>query len=710
MRASRSLQVDFVASASPSFPLERNGFFRVRSAIVTFQRPAYKWLPLTEALVGIGQLDLGGLLALLMRRNRSAKTSRPLPKFASVRSIRRLARTPDPIATTRADQSSQLLQELSMSNLLATHSRTRLCGEYSADHIDEQVTVFGWVQSYRDHGGVIFIDLRDRSGIVQLRFEPWVAQGVAHKLADMLRSEWAIGARGKVISRGDNINRKIPTGEVEVLCDELEVFSESPTPPFEVKDDLDTAEAIRLKYRFLDLRRAALSRNFQLRSAVYQQTRSYFADHGFIEIETPILANATPEGSRDYLVPARVSPGRFYALPQSPQQFKQLLMMSGMDRYMQICRCFRDEDLRADRQPEFTQLDLELSFTTVDQVRTLLDGYVSGVWREVLGFEVTTPIPSITYDEAMDKYGIDRPDLRFSLPLTDLSDLLRETVTFRIFRGALDAGGIVKALYIPDGKAFSRKDLDKVLPAEAAIYGAKGVAWARVQPQGAWSGPVAKGVDDQLRASLNEALGAQEGGLILFSADKPSVVNAALARLRVVTAERLGLIKPNTWSFVWVTDFPMFEYDENDERFYAMHHPFTSPRWEDMDLLDSDPGAAKAQAYDLVVNGMELGGGSIRIHRSDVQQKVFETLGLAPEEVAEKFGFFIEALRYGTPPHGGIALGLDRLLMLLCGAESLRDVIAFPKTQRATDLLTGAPSDVEPSQLTELSIRSAVDD
>ncbi|HAN31616.1 MAG TPA: aspartate--tRNA ligase, partial [Myxococcales bacterium] len=412
----------------------------------------------------------------------------------------------------------------------------------------------------------------------------------------------------------------------------------------------------------------------------------------------------------DYLVPARVSPGRFYALPQSPQQFKQLLMMSGMDRYMQICRCFRDEDLRADRQPEFTQLDLELSFTTVDQVRTLLDGYVSGVWREVLGFEVTTPIPSITYDEAMDKYGIDRPDLRFSLPLTDLSDLLRETVTFRIFRGALDAGGIVKALYIPDGKAFSRKDLDKVLPAEAAIYGAKGVAWARVQPQGAWSGPVAKGVDDQLRASLNEALGAQEGGLILFSADKPSVVNAALARLRVVTAERLGLIKPNTWSFVWVTDFPMFEYDENDERFYAMHHPFTSPRWEDMDLLDSDPGAAKAQAYDLVVNGMELGGGSIRIHRSDVQQKVFETLGLAPEEVAEKFGFFIEALRYGTPPHGGIALGLDRLLMLLCGAESLRDVIAFPKTQRATDLLTGAPSDVEPSQLTELSIRSAVDD
>ena len=597
-----------------------------------------------------------------------------------------------------------------MSNLLSSHRRSRLCGEFSAQHVDTEVTVFGWVQSYRDHGGVIFIDLRDRSGIVQLRFEPWVADGLAHKLADTLRPEWAIGARGKVISRGENINPKIPTGEVEILCDHLEVFSESPTPPFEVKDDLDTAEALRLKYRFLDLRRNKLSRNFQLRSAVYQQTRNYFAGHGFLEIETPILANATPEGARDYLVPARVSPGRFYALPQSPQQFKQLLMMSGMDRYMQICRCFRDEDLRADRQPEFTQLDLELSFTTVAELRDLLDGYVSAVWSEVLGVDVPMPIPSITYEEAMDKYGIDRPDLRFGLPLTDLTEVMRERVSFRIFRGALDAGGIVKALYIPEGSVFSRKDLDKVLPAEAAVYGAKGVAWARVQADGGWTGPVSKGVDDALRGDLNEAMGASEGGLILFSADKASVVNAALARLRTVTAERLGLIKPNTWSFVWVTDFPMFEYDDEDGRYYAMHHPFTSPRWEDMPLLDSDPAAVKAQAYDLVVNGLELGGGSIRIHRSDVQQKVFQTLGLDDAEVEEKFGFFLEALRYGTPPHGGIALGLDRLMMLLCGADSLRDVIAFPKTQRATDLLTGAPSEVELSQLQDLSIRTAVDD
>ncbi|MCO4761325.1 MAG: aspartate--tRNA ligase, partial [Myxococcales bacterium] len=427
-----------------------------------------------------------------------------------------------------------------MSNFISQHKRTRLNGDYRAAHVDEEVTVYGWVQSYRDHGGVIFVDVRDRSGIVQLRFEPWVTDGASHKLADTLRTEWVIGARGKVISRGENINSKIPTGEIEVLCDTLEVLSESPTPPFEIKDDLDTSEALRLKYRYLDLRRTSMSRNFQLRSKVYQQTRNYFADHGFIEVETPILANSTPEGARDYLVPSRVHPGSFYALPQSPQQFKQLLMMSGMDRYMQICRCFRDEDLRADRQPEFTQLDLEMSFVSVEDIRDLLDGYIRGVWKNVLDIEVPTPVPTITYAEAMDKYGIDKPDLRFGLPLTDLTETLTGRVEFRIFKGALDAGGIVKALYLPNGKVFSRKDLDKVLPAEAAPFGAKGIAWARVQPGGAWSGPVAKGVDDALRADLNTALGAEEGGLILFSADKPSVVNAALARIRGVAAERLG--------------------------------------------------------------------------------------------------------------------------------------------------------------------------
>ncbi|MEY3012239.1 MAG: aspartate--tRNA ligase [Pseudomonadota bacterium] len=592
---------------------------------------------------------------------------------------------------------------------LQQHKRTRLCGEFRDREIGSQAVVYGWVQSYRDHGGVIFVDLRDRTGIVQLRFEPSHNGGAAHELANRLRTEWVIGARGEVISRGANINPKIPTGAIEILVDEVAVLNEARTPPFEIKDDIDTNETTRLTYRYLDLRRPQLSANLALRSRVNQITRRYFCDdNAFLELETPILAKSTPEGARDYLVPSRVHPGEFYALPQSPQQFKQLFMMSGMDRYMQICRCFRDEDLRADRQPEFTQLDLELSFVDVSDIRTLLDGYVATIWKDVHGVEVQTPIPSITWQEAMDRYGIDRPDLRFGLPLSDLTATLSGRATFRVFTDALDKGGIVKALAIPDGSALTRKDLDKTLPAEAAPYGARGVAWARIAEDGAWSGPVAKGLDDDLKAELLEKMGVGPGALILFVADKASVVNASLARLRQVVGERLGLIPEGTYSFVWVVDFPMFEYDEGEGRWYAMHHPFTSPKDEDVAMLDTDPGKVRAKAYDLVLNGIELGGGSIRIHRGDVQDRVFALLGLEEAERREKFGFFIDALGYGTPPHGGIALGLDRLMMLLCGAESLRDVIAFPKTQKASCLMTDSPSQVSAQQLEELHVRTVV--
>ncbi len=535
---------------------------------------------------------------------------------------------------------------------------------------------------------------------MQLRFEPSHNGGAAHELANRLRPEWVIGARGEVISRGSNINPKIPTGAIEILVDEVVVLNEARTPPFEIKDDIDTNETTRLTYRYLDLRRPQLAANLALRSRVNQLTRRYFCDdHAFLELETPILAKSTPEGARDYLVPSRVHPGEFYALPQSPQQFKQLFMMSGMDRYMQICRCFRDEDLRADRQPEFTQLDLELSFVDVADIRTMLDGYVAMIWKEVLGVEVQTPIPSITWQEAMDKYGIDRPDLRFGLPLSDLTAALTGRATFRVFSDALEKGGIVKALAIPDGSALTRKDLDKTLPAEAAPFGARGVAWARVAEDGSWSGPVAKGLDDALKAELLAQMDVGPGALILFVADKASVVNASLARLRQVVGERLGLVPEGTFSFVWVVDFPMFEYDEGEGR------------WdEDVAMLDTDPGKVRAKAYDLVLNGIELGGGSIRIHRGDVQDRVFALLGLEEAERREKFGFFIDALGYGTPPHGGIALGLDRLMMLLCGADSLRDVIAFPKTQKASCLMTDSPSQVSAQQLEELHVRTVVAD
>ncbi len=597
-----------------------------------------------------------------------------------------------------------------MSRFITDLKRTKHNGQFRAPDVGSEAVVFGWVQSFRDHGGVIFLDVRDRTGIVQLRCEPNPSgeSGAAtdvHRIADSVRSEWVIAARGKVISRGGNVNPKIPTGEIEIAVEQIEVLAQAETPPFEIKDGIETNENTRLTYRYLDLRRPELNKNFVMRSKVMQMTRKYFTEQeGFLELETPILMKSTPEGARDYLVPSRVHPGSFYALPQSPQTFKQLFMVSGMDRYMQICRCFRDEDLRADRQPEFTQLDLEMSFVCPNDIYAILEGYVAQVWQQMLGVAVPLPLRRMAFAEAMDKYGCDKPDLRFDLPLSDLTEILRDKVEFRVFVDVLARGGIVKALYLPDGSAFTRKDLDTTLPQEAAAHGAKGVAWARVAGNGEWSGPVSKGVSEDLRNQLNAHMGAKEGGLILFVADKPSTVNASLARLRLVAGERMGLLDKAKWAFLWVTDFPMFEFDDGDKRWYAMHHPFTSPRTDHFDRLDGDPGSVLAQAYDLVVNGTELGGGSIRIHRSDVQAKVFELLGLTAEEATQKFGFFLEALKYGTPPHGGIALGLDRMLMLLTGSESLRDVIAFPKTQKATDLMSDSPSVVDDKQWAELHI------
>jgi aspartyl-tRNA synthetase len=591
-------------------------------------------------------------------------------------------------------------------SLLQQSARSQLNGTFRATDVGREVTVFGWVQAYRNHGGVLFVDLRDRSGFVQLRCE--TDRPGVYATALTVRPEWVLAARGKLISRGSNQNLKIPTGEVEIEVHTLEVLSEAQTPPFEIKDGVNANEDLRLQYRYLDLRRPELNKNFVVRSQVTQLTRAYFTGElGFLELETPILTKSTPEGARDYLVPSRVHPGQFYALPQSPQQFKQLLMMAGMDRYMQICRCFRDEDLRADRQPEFTQLDLEISFVNREQLWAMLEGYVAHIWKQVLGVEVPLPLRRMSFQEAMDKYGCDKPDLRFGLPLSDLTATLRGRTEFRVFTAALESGGIIKALPLPDGAVFTRKDLDTTLPQEAAAHGAKGVAWARIGEDGSWSGPVAKALDDALKAELAAQWQVGPGALILFVADKPAVVNAALARLRLVAGERLGLIDKAQWAFLWVTDFPMFEYDEAEQRWVAMHHPFTSPRVDHMAQLQTDPGSVLAQAYDLVVNGIELGGGSIRIHQSDVQAQVFSLLGLSDEEIRHKFGFFVDALKYGTPPHGGIALGMDRMLMLLAGADSLRDVIAFPKTARATDLMSDAPCEVDTKQLRELSIAVA---
>ncbi len=586
---------------------------------------------------------------------------------------------------------------------LAGLKRTHHCNGLGASDIGKEVVLMGWVLRRRDHGGVIFIDLRDREGITQVVFNPAVNAEV-HAKAHALRSEWVLAVRGRVEARPEGMaNPKIATGEIEVLVSELRILNTSKTPPFPLDEEVEVSENLRLKYRYLDLRRPSMAANLIMRHRACQAIRAYLSGNGFLEIETPVLTRSTPEGARDYLVPSRVNAGRFYALPQSPQLFKQLLMVAGMDRYYQIVKCFRDEDLRADRQPEFTQIDMELSFVDEEEVMAVNEGLIVHLFKEVLGVELSTPFPRMTYAEAVARYGTDRPDTRFGLELIDLSDIVRQC-NFKVFRAAVDSGGVVKCINAKGCADFSRKDLDD-LTAFVGQFGARGMAWVKIKDDGSWQSPIAKFFTDEELAGMGQKAGAEPGDLLLFGADRPEIVHQSLAELRLELARRLDLLDPARLDFLWVTDFPLLEYDAEEKRWVAVHHPFTAPREEDLEFLESDPGRVRSRAYDLVLNGNEIGGGSIRIHRTDLQKRVFAALGISDEEAAEKFAFLLQALEYGAPPHGGLAFGLDRLLMLMADCESIRDVIAFPKTQKATCPLTEAPSSVSRRQLTELHLR-----